>query len=107
MSRLTRSASALLLVLLTLQVTAADHVVSQKGKNFYPRKMSVRVGESVTFVNDDPFAHNVFSLSDTKSFDLGSYGNGHGKSVLMDKAGVVEVECAVHPDMKMVIEVSP
>jgi plastocyanin len=57
-------------------------------------------------MNDDPFAHNVFSLSDTKSFDLGSYPQGQGKSVVMDKAGLVEVECAVHPDMKMLIEVS-
>jgi plastocyanin len=76
-----------------------------KGKAFSAAKMSVKVGESVTFVNDDPFAHNVFSLSDTKSFDLGSYGQGQSKTVQMDKPGVIEVECAVHPDMKMLIEV--
>jgi plastocyanin len=105
MSTPIRRACALLLLPLTLQVTASDHFVSQKGKAFFPLKMSVRVGEAVTFMNDDPFAHNVFSLSDTKSFDLGSYGKGQGKSVLMDKPGLVEVECAVHPDMKMVIEV--
>lgn len=107
MNKLTRRASMLLLALLTLQVTASDHVISQKGKSFFPRKMTVKAGESVTFMNDDPFAHNVFSLSDTKSFDLGSYGQGQGKSVVMDKPGVVEVECAVHPDMKMQIEVQP
>jgi plastocyanin len=56
-------------------------------------------------VNDDPFAHNVFSLSETKSFDLGSYGTGQGKSVVMDTPGTIDVECAVHPDMKMTIEV--
>jgi plastocyanin len=106
MHTLIRRGSVLLLVLLTLQVTASDRVVSQKGKAFFPTRMTVRVGESVTFMNDDPFAHNVFSLSDTKSFDLGSYPQGQGKSVVMDKAGLVEVECAVHPDMKMLIEVS-
>jgi plastocyanin len=84
---------------------AAEHVVSQKGKSFAPKKLSVQAGDSVRFVNDDPYAHNVFSLSDTKSFDLGSYGQGLSKSVLMDKAGTVDVECAVHPDMKMTIEV--
>ena len=47
----------------------------------------------------------MFSLSDVKSFDLGSYGQGLAKSVLMDKPGTVEVECAVHPDMKLMIEV--
>ncbi|HYE40237.1 MAG TPA: plastocyanin/azurin family copper-binding protein, partial [Ramlibacter sp.] len=84
---------------------AAEHVVSQKAKAFGPTKLSVQAGDSVKFVNDDPFAHNVFSLSDAKSFDLGSYGQGLAKSVLMDKPGTVEVECAVHPDMRMVIEV--
>jgi plastocyanin len=84
---------------------AGEHVVAQKGRAFAPKTLTVQVGDTVKFVNEDPFAHNVFSLSDTKSFDLGSYGQGQGKSVLMDKPGVVEVECAVHPDMKMSIEV--
>jgi plastocyanin len=94
-----------LLALVTLPSQAAEHVVSQKAKNFSIKRLSVQQGDSVRFVNDDPFAHNVFSLSDVKSFDLGSYGQGLFKSVLMDKPGTVEVECAVHPDMKLVIEV--
>ena len=97
--------AVLLAALLAGQAHAAEHVVSQKGKAFGPKKLNVQAGDSVKFVNDDPFAHNVFSLSDIKSFDLGSYGQGLSKTVLMDKAGTVEVECAVHPDMRMVIEV--
>lgn len=100
-----RAAAVLLVVALTTQVGAADHVVSQRGKEFFPKKMVVRAGERVTFMNDDPFAHNVFSLSEAKSFDLGSYGKGEGKAITLDKAGTIEVECAVHPDMRMVIEV--
>jgi plastocyanin len=92
-------------VLLAGQAAAAEHVVSQKDRSFTPKKLVVKQGDSVRFNNDDPFAHNVFSLSEAKSFDLGSYRQGHGKSVVLDKAGTVEVECAVHPDMKMVIEV--
>jgi plastocyanin len=106
MKTFTRHAATLLLVLATVQVGASDHMVSQKGKAFFPLKMNVKVGESVTFTNDDPFAHNVFSLSDAKSFDLGSYPQGQGKSVVMDKPGIIDVECAVHPDMKMQIEVT-
>jgi len=102
-----RGAAVLLVAVLTTQVKAADHVVSQRGKAFFPKKMSLRAGERVTFMNDDPFAHNVFSLSDAKSFDLGSYGKGEGKAITLDQPGVVEVECAVHPDMRMVIEVRP
>ena len=97
--------AALPLAMLAVPALAGDHVVNQKGKTFSTPKMNVKVGDSVTFVNDDPFAHNVFSLSDSKSFDLGSYGQGQSKTVQMDKPGTIEVECAVHPDMKMMIEV--
>lgn len=88
------------------QALAAEHVVVQKSKAFSVKKLSVKVGDSVKFQNDDPFTHNVFSLSDVKSFDLGSYGQGMAKSIVFDKAGTVEVECAVHPDMKLVVEVA-
>lgn len=84
---------------------AGEHTVSQKNRAFGPKKLVVKAGDRVTFVNEDPFAHNVFSLSETKSFDLGSYGHGQSKSLVFDKTGVVEVECAVHPDMRMTIEV--
>ena len=99
--------SAVVLTALTLggPAQAGEYVVTQKAKAFGTKKLDVKLGDSVKFVNDDPFAHNVFSLSETKSFDLGSHGHGASKSVVMDKAGTVEVECAVHPDMKMTIEV--
>jgi plastocyanin len=84
-----------------------EHVVSQKNKAFSVKKLSVKVGDSVKFLNEDSFAHNIFSLSPAKSFDLGSFGNGGSKSVMFDKPGKVEVECAVHPDMRLDIEVTP
>lgn len=93
------------LLALSVPAQAAEHVVVQKSKAFSAKKLSVKLGDSVKFVNDDPFSHNVFSLSDAKSFDLGSYGQGGAKSITLDKPGTVEVECAVHPDMKLVIEV--
>lgn len=91
--------------LLALPAHAAEHIVAQKGKAFSTKKLKARVGDSVKFVNEDPFSHNVFSLSATKSFDLGSYPQGGAKSVTFDKAGTVEVECAIHPDMTLTIEV--
>jgi plastocyanin len=86
---------------------AEEHVVAQKNKAFTTKKMTVKVGDSVKFVNEDSFAHNVFSLSAAKSFDLGSFGNGGSKTVTFDKPGKIEVECAVHPDMRLDIEVKP
>ncbi len=85
---------------------ADERVVTQKNKSFSDKTVKLKVGDSIKFVNDDSFAHNVFSLSDTKSFDLGTYSKGGVKSVTFDKPGTVEVECAIHPDMKMTVEVS-
>lgn len=86
---------------------AAEHVVTQKNKAFGTKKISVKVGDTVKFTNEDSFAHNVFSLSPAKSFDTGSFGGGQSRSITLDKPGKVEVECAVHPDMQLVIEVAP
>lgn len=101
------SACAVLLALACAQAHATEeHLVAQKGKAFSQKTLRIKAGDSVKFVNEDPFAHNVFSLSDTKSFDLGTYPKGASKTVTFDKPGTVEIECAVHPDMKMVVEVS-
>ncbi len=96
---------AALCLLLAANAMAADHPVSQKNLAFSVQKLSIKVGDSVTFLNEDNIVHNVFSLSDANTFDLGGASKGKSKTVSFDKAGTVEVECAVHPQMKMVIEV--
>lgn len=98
---------AAVLLVLSGAALAAEHVVAQKNKAFSMKKLTVKVGDTVKFINEDSFAHNVFSLSAPKSFDLGSFGNGGSKSVTFDKPGKVEVECAVHPDMRLDVEVTP
>ncbi len=86
---------------------AAEHEVSQKDKKFSISSLKIKVGDSVKFKNDDPFPHNVYSLSDVQTFDLGSTGQGAVKAVTFEKPGVVDVECAIHPSMKLKVEVTP
>ena len=97
---------ALILVVAASVYAAQEHAVIQKGKAFSVKRLNVKIGDSVKFVNEDPYTHNVFSLSDAKSFDLGSHGQGVSRTVSFDKAGTIEVECAVHPEMRMIVEVS-
>ncbi len=85
--------------------SAKEYEVTQKEKKFSQAAMTVKVGDVVNFKNDDTFAHNIFSLSDIKTFDLGSYPKGQSKPVTFDKPGMVEIECAIHPDMKVVVDV--
>ena len=83
-----------------------EHVVEQKGKAFSVKTLTIKKGDSVSFLNSDPFFHNVFSLSEAKFFDLGSYPENEAKSVTFEKAGDVEIECAIHPEMRMTIKVT-
>jgi plastocyanin len=80
--------------------------VGQAKKAFTVGVLKAKVGDVVTFRNDDEFAHNVFSLSDAQSFDLGSYKKGEVRTVKLTVPGTIEVECAIHPEMKMKIEVA-
>jgi plastocyanin len=68
-------------------------------KTYAPHVVVVPVGSTVRFPNHDPFNHNVFSVSEPNSFDLGLYGRGEAKSHTFDHAGLVRVYCNVHPRM--------
>jgi plastocyanin len=92
-------------MLVSVPARADNHTVSQAKKAFTVPVLKAKVGDTIEFRNDDDFAHNVFSLSDAQSFDLGSYKKGEVRSVKLAKEGVIEVECAIHPDMKMKVEV--
>lgn len=87
-------------------VLADNKVVGQKNKAFTVDELTIKKGDSVDFLNEDPFFHNVFSLSDAKLFDLGSFPQGESRTVVFEEAGEVEVECAIHPDMLMTIHVT-
>jgi plastocyanin len=78
---------------------AGEQIIDQKDKKFSKTNVKVKVGDVIEFRNSDPFAHNIFSLSDVKSFDLGSYPQGQSKKVTFDKPGKVEIECSIHPAM--------
>lgn len=84
---------------------AADHLVVQANRAFSTKVVEAKVGDTVSFRNDDAFVHNIFSLSEVQSFDLGTFAKGETRKVTLEKEGQVEIECAVHPEMKMIVEV--
>jgi plastocyanin len=84
---------------------AGEYEVAQENKDFTVKTLEIKVGDVVSFPNHDEFHHNVFSISDAKTFDLGSYNKGETRKVTFDKPGTVQVECAIHPSMQMTIEV--
>ena len=81
--------------------------VRQLNESFNPHVLPVVVGSQVQFPNEDPFFHNVFSLSKSKTFDLGRYPEGSTKAIQFDRPGVIQVFCHIHSDMSAVVLVTP
>jgi len=78
--------------------------VWQRGLQFRPALLPVRVGTIVTFPNGDDIYHNVFSYSKPKRFDLGRYRKDDKPAAqLFDKPGVVKLYCEIHEHMRGVI----
>jgi plastocyanin len=78
-------------------------VIAQRDEAFSPHVLPVVRGSTVEFLNDDPFFHNVFSLSKARTFDLGRYPRGQSKAVRFDRPGAVRVFCHIHADMSAVV----
>ena len=77
----------------------ARFTMDQQNLTFIPHVLAVPVGSTISFPNNDKVAHNVFSLSRTKAFNLGSYEPGKSQSIVFDKPGIVELRCDVHAEM--------
>src|SRR6185503_12888178 len=79
--------------------TRKPRVLNQLGKTFLPHVLAIPVGETVVFRNDDPYFHNVFSLSPGQGFDAGLYDSGRSYEKTFTKPGLVELLCNIHASM--------
>ena len=86
------------------QAYAAEHIITQKGKVFSQAAVTIRSGDSLVFKNEDKIIHNLFSRSDTSTFNL-MQRPGEATPVAFEAAGKVEVRCVFHPKMKLVVTV--
>jgi plastocyanin len=76
-------------------------VMDQKNLTFVPSVLPVRRGTIVAFTNGDDVQHNVFSPSATAhKFDLGTYGPGAVRTIILDEPGEVLVLCNIHMEME-------
>lgn len=103
-------AAGIIAMLMSTMASAADVTLAQNSKSFKKdgaqvEEITIKAGDTIHFKNEDPFFHNIFSLSDLKTFDLGSYPAGESKSVTFDSPGEAEIECAIHPEMYLLLTV--
>lgn len=79
--------------------------IAQRDEQFVPHVIAVTAGSSVAFPNEDPFFHNVFSLSRGATFNLGRYPSGASRSRVVARPGIIKVFCEIHSHMSAVIRV--
>src|ERR1035437_222605 len=83
---------------------AQPAVIQQKDATFVPHVLPILVGTTVVWPNLDDIYHNVFSMSQTKSFDLELYNSAQpAKRVTFDQTGQVDVFCAIHTKMRCIV----
>jgi plastocyanin len=96
---------ALSLLLLAISAFGANHIIDQKGKTFIPHEITVKPGDTITFKNSDPFAHNAYTDDEANEFDIGMQASGTEKSITVKPGGDFSVECAIHPNMLLEVTV--
>lgn len=100
------------MVVLALVVAApvtagATMTIIQKNKAFSVRQVSVKIGDPVTFVNHDSVTHNVYSETKGLEFEIELQAPGQSTTIRFLEPGVAEIECAIHPHMKLQVRVRP
>jgi plastocyanin len=95
-------------LLLAAPLQAAEIIISQKDKKFVPNMVEAKVGDVLTFVNDEERKrHNIYTRA--PEFDylkIKKQKPGDRESVTLKNAGTVEVLCALHPKMKLTIVIT-
>jgi plastocyanin len=82
---------------------AAAHTVAIDGTNFQPATLTVKVGDSVTWVNKDPFPHTATSIAG--GFDSHEIAPGKSWKYTATKKGEFAYICNFHPTMKATLKV--
>lgn len=87
--------------------SAPRAVMDQVNRQFVPAVLVVRVGTQVAFPNSDTVAHQVYSFSPAKRFQLALYRGHAHPPLLFDKPGLVVLGCNIHDNMLAYILVTP
>ncbi len=74
-----------------------EQTVSIKDFAFNSQTMTVEVGATVTWQNDDTVSHDV--VADDGAFDTGMLKPGEKGSYTFTKAGTYTYKCGIHPSM--------
>ena len=75
------------------------HDIAVSQFKFVPATLEIQVGDTVTWTNNDRFAHDVTELPKGSGFASPAFAKGESYSHLFDTPGTYDYYCALHPIM--------
>lgn len=81
-----------------------EHTVMIEDYKFQPEEITIKSGETITWINKDKVRHTATSTNDY--FDSGLFGKDESFQQTFDEAGTYEYICTPHPYMtgKVIVE---
>jgi plastocyanin len=86
-------------------VSGSEAKINISGFAFDPVTITIKVGETVTWTNQDNVVHTV--AADDNSWTSDNLGKGASFSHTFNTAGTFTYHCGVHPNMKGTVIVQP
>ena len=86
---------------------AATQTVMMQNYAYSPATLTVRVGDTVTWMQHDTAPHDVVTTSAPAAFRSPQLSQGQSWSYTFRTAGTYSYYCSVHPDMRAQVIVQP
>ena len=86
-------------------LAAETHQIIQKKRAFSESEITLAVGDTVRFTNDDEFIHQVYVDSPSFKFDTAESEPGNNIDMKFTSRGDFEVHCHIHPKMQLIVHV--
>jgi plastocyanin len=78
--------------------------IVMKDFKFEPATAKVKVGQEISWRNEDDAKHDAFS--EEHGLDTPEIGQGKTVEYTPDKAGTIQYICSIHPNMKGTLEIA-
>ncbi len=78
--------------------TTQEHIVEITGFKFIPDSLTVKAGDTITWINKDIVPHTA--SADDNSFDTGELKQDESGSITVSSDQTISYFCKFHPSMK-------
>jgi plastocyanin len=86
-------------------MAAEFHQISQIKRDFTLREVEIHRGDSLRFINEDAFLHQIYISSPSLTFDSAEQPPGQTIDVQFSAPGTYVVLCHIHPKMHLTVQV--